>query len=702
MAAELAYTGLKVCVLESGTDKRSNFADGLKEVESERLLIKDNSRERIVGGAGTVWGGLSAPLDTIDLEQWPIQGEEIARYVEEASRYRFPITADFEAPRGWELSGLADKVFVAVRPPYNFATLRSVFEREGVDLVMDATVTGFVHEAGMVHQAVCRASDMREVRVTAQVFVLAMGGIETPRLMLAANIGNEHDQVGRYFMNHPKGYAGRLRLNAPLPASSPYLPRTDGSRMVYAGLRLSEEVQKEQGLLNSCVQFEPDLGLMQRYAYGLWRRLPPALSRLFLILRPRTLRARWFADMEPLPDNRVMLSKRKDVFGVPLAKVSYALSPRDEASLRALHAQIKAGVAAAGLGTLIGGADEVVAVVRQDASHHLGGTRIGHDPSTSVVDTDCKVHSLSNMYVAGGSVFPSGGCANPTMTIVALAIRLANHIATKLAPDTAVRGALEAAGPGSIPRPLVSGAACSIIVIGAGKRVREDVVPALESLGEIFEIHGIYAQHAGEVVGSRGRYEVKKLDALDARHIRFAYVAVPRESVLGVLRQLPAHMEIIVDTPVPYGREAQKEFARFKRVHVAEDSVCMPWLKEYEGRSIKTILAEHALYRYHGIALVKKLCGSIHFAFRLGNMIYLRAGRTWVRIVEPRDYARGKLYINGKEAEGVVQRMNEYKRMGLARMLGSIAKGDEPWTLAQGQDDARIDQRVHRYRLYVG
>ncbi|MFI5024984.1 MAG: GMC oxidoreductase [Alphaproteobacteria bacterium] len=167
---------------------------------------------------------------------------------------------------------------------------------------------------------------------------------------------------------------------------------------------------------------------MQRYAFAVWRRLPSWLAPLCDLLRPRKLWLRWYAEMEPRAENRITLSDKKDAFGLPLPLVSYSLGERDKKTLIALHAQVTEEVRRLGLGRLEVSPEEVITAVGDDASHHLGSTRMGRDPASSVVDADCRVHIVENLYVAGGSVFPSGGSANPTYTIVALAIRLAEHL----------------------------------------------------------------------------------------------------------------------------------------------------------------------------------------------------------------------------------------------------------------------------------
>ena len=162
--------------------------------------------------------------------------------------------------------------------------------------------------------------------------------------------------------------------------------------------------------------------------------------------RVRSLVVENFMEQEPRAANRVTLSDRRDVFGYRLARVELSLSERDMRSVRTLHARLDAELRARGMGSLRSpilseGVGEWP--VANDAAHHMGSTRMGTDPKTSVVDPDCRVHGVSNLYVAGSSVFPTGGSANPTLTIVALAARLAGHVRSVLRD----RGAIRVQGP---------------------------------------------------------------------------------------------------------------------------------------------------------------------------------------------------------------------------------------------------------------
>jgi choline dehydrogenase-like flavoprotein len=534
VAAELADSGLAICVLESGRMRPTRHGDLLKEVTSDGIHVKDYSRERVLGGASTTWAGLSSPLDPADLEPrdflespgWPLPHDELSRfYGEAAERYRFP-PLDFFGADGFgalkadgdlrpEWTNVEEKVFLAAGEPQNFGReQRHVYADGPVDLWLDATLLRLEgdREARTATSALVRTRGGRELRVRARAFVLAAGGIENARLMLLsrdlcdAGLGNEHDQVGRWFMNHPKNYHGILKLAEPVAELPYFFGCIYRGYAGYAGLRLTEEVQRERGLLNSYVRMEPlfpwsdsqgiealvtmvkrtkflvkgfvrsrkgevvelrdysetgddsDLQNVRKSPLD-WLRLVlvvlgdlPRVSRYLwwrLVARRKPLvrevRVRNFMDMEPSPENRVTLSDELDPYGQPRAHAHHAPTERDRRSLVVLHEELVRELAEAGVGALETSlADEDPWPIVQDASHHMGTTRMGTDPATSVVDPDCRVHGARNVWVAGASVFPTSGCANPTFTIVALAIRLARHL-RNVAPARRVDGAERAA-----------------------------------------------------------------------------------------------------------------------------------------------------------------------------------------------------------------------------------------------------------------
>jgi choline dehydrogenase-like flavoprotein len=297
-------------------------------------------------------------------------------------------------------------------------------------------------------------------------------------------------------MNHPKNYFGIVKLARPVEHAPYFFGSLHRGFAGYAGLRFPDSVQKELGLLDSYVRFEPlfpwsdDEGVESLVAlvkrsrgfYARWKRKhadevvelrdwsetgddsdlqnrrrgalgtlplfgnvilhsPSVVQYAWFRLgrrRPkiRRVRVRNFLEMQPSPKNRVTLGTRKDANGSPVARVEHDTSEIDRRTLVELHRALRDELRANGIGELEGDLERAKPwPIDQDASHHMGGTRMGADPRTSVVDPTLRVHGAENLWIAGSSVFPSSGCANPTYTIVALSIRLARHL----------RGVLEAA-----------------------------------------------------------------------------------------------------------------------------------------------------------------------------------------------------------------------------------------------------------------
>jgi choline dehydrogenase-like flavoprotein len=534
LAKSLSGTGIRTCVVESGDQTPEPFADSLRDLESTGIQIRHDSRERVLGGTSTTWTGLSSPLDDIDFSRrawvphsgWPIGKEELVPYYRAASQlFRFPMFSLFSDASWLPDAGgrvpvweeLKEKPFLASDPPQNFGLeFASVCKDTGVDLILGATVTNLVGDASSGEVRGVRLALNGEATFTllAHVVVLACGGIENARVLLnstfscAQGLGNERDQVGRYFMNHPKGNVGIIELQrpaGPLPGYFGFLASGSGY-MGYVGLQLSETTQEREAVLNSYVRFEPVFdwsdnpgveiavdyikrtsalmrvfrrvnkdkmlelrsyaetgdvskttrrqeGFAQhlralreliRHSGSVGRYASSRLSRRLSQPKVTSIRLRNFLEMAPGTSNRVTLDDRVDAFGVRLSKVTHQCCELDKRSIVTLHGVLAREVDRAGWGCLHSDLEAATEPwpINNDASHHMGATRMGTNPATSVVNPDCRVHSTRNVYVAGSSVFPTSGCANPTYTIVALAIRLGEHLQKKMCPGRVDAGAL--------------------------------------------------------------------------------------------------------------------------------------------------------------------------------------------------------------------------------------------------------------------
>jgi choline dehydrogenase-like flavoprotein len=315
--------------------------------------------------------------------------------------------------------------------------------------------------------------------VQARCTVLSAGGIENARLLLTSDrqvrggLGNGRDQVGRYWMEHPlvrggllvapdsAGLAGRLGL---------YDAHWQQGTKVMAKLSVNAERMRKEGLLSTSALLIPRDQLLAGRAFQAYTaaRSPAGKAARLTVRAARAVRiavgaadlltARkvmaaqpdldlngWSAgpdagryrvfevihqtEQSPDPDNRVVLGGDTDRLGrrIPVLQWHWTAADRDRITRsRDLYAE---SFAAAGLGEMIQkNWEQGRPRMLGGNHHHLGGTRMSADPATGVVDVDTKVHGLANLFVAGSSVFPGGGSVNPTLTIVALALRLAAHL----------------------------------------------------------------------------------------------------------------------------------------------------------------------------------------------------------------------------------------------------------------------------------
>ena len=312
--------------------------------------------------------------------------------------------------------------------------------------------------------------------IKAKEYILCCGAIENARLLLAtsdggpAALGNGHDLVGRFYMDHLRVRTGALFTSERLPPIEDmfgYFTSPDGTKY-QIGLALSPKAQRERALLNGCavLEYEGDPADGTAQAQAIWRALQHGgwpqdmgekmwhvlrdMDAVAMNLKRRLVSGRHplmplksaaiVADLEqaPNPESRVTLAEARNALGQREARLNWQLTGLERRTSEQLTKLIGIELTRLGLGRcrLEPGTAEPSCsqgFEPSEAFHQMGTTRMAEDPRYGVVDRHCRVHGVTNLSVGGSSVFPTGGHANPTLTIVALALRLADHLGDALA-----------------------------------------------------------------------------------------------------------------------------------------------------------------------------------------------------------------------------------------------------------------------------
>lgn len=492
LAHELAGSSLTVAVLEGGGLTPSVESQAIYKGASvgQDCGALDAIRLRSLGGSSGHWAGYLRQLRDSDLDgwasipgtAWPIEPAELRRYEERAKALMDVAdqslngedwASSFDLPfLPFDQSKLTHGVTLVRRVHFGQFAQANLKDVDNVSIYLNANLTNIEtpENAASVSGLEVKTFSGKTFTATAKYYVLACGGIENPRLLLASSkvepngIGNDHDVVGRYFMEHPYS-AGLLNIYSPQSAAD-RLENVYGTTHptghgfnIYPHIELADaakEAHDAGGMLAKVHrQRRPQKGLdvirdIRDWLVGDaddfdYQSLADALLHLDDIsIRTRDrvagLRSinglRITSEQRPNPDSRVGVDRGElDVLGMPKIRVNWQLGDEDFESVRTGIRQFAAEIGRMGLGHVRSSALESRENWNETvhwAYHHMGTTRMGNDPKTSVVDKHLRVHNKSNLFVAGSSVFPSSGTATPTFTIIALAIRLADSLRDKL------------------------------------------------------------------------------------------------------------------------------------------------------------------------------------------------------------------------------------------------------------------------------
>jgi choline dehydrogenase-like flavoprotein len=504
LCLELAGSSVRVALIESGGAEPDPDTQMLASGENTGLAYfpLDAARLRCFGGTTAHWGGFCRPLHDIDFEErpwvpysgWPIRPQDLEPYYGKAQQLCQIGPFAYE-PDQWDLGDTPPLPLkgrdvrtrlIQFSPPTRFGVRyqSAILSAPNINTYLHSNVVAIVPDAdgGHIRRLDVATFAGNRFSVRAKTYVIAAGGIENARLLLASNqvipagVGNRFDLVGRFFAEHinldtagvfPNDARTSFALYQRTSRAQLRRPLAGGASVALMGyVELDESVQRSARTLNYSADIEEtywtDYFLHDDRYYGadrlyrdkshsrlrdmeetlqmMWRNLSDAVGEAFgghgSTPVSKFYKVITTQEQAPNPDSRVMLADAKDRFGRPLTRLNWRLTDLDRYTIKVAMQRLTQALGAAGLARLHVAIDldsDRWPTHLQGSWHHSGTTRMHQDPRRGVVDANCKVHGISNLYIAGASVFPTNGNGNPTLPLVALSARLASHLRTLLA-----------------------------------------------------------------------------------------------------------------------------------------------------------------------------------------------------------------------------------------------------------------------------
>jgi choline dehydrogenase-like flavoprotein len=466
LAREYKDRRFRTILLESGGPEPEPETQALYqgEIVGHPYYSLDSSRLRFLGGTTNHWGGMCLPFDEIDFEErswvphsgWPIGLADLEPFYRRAQvlcelgpydyRVAYWMKRRGKAPLPIKGGPIVPRI-AQFSPPTRFGTrYREALEQaRSVSTYLHANVLEFETDRSSrtVERVNVASLGGSRFTVSARVFILAAGAIENARILLLSRkgspkgLGNQHDLVGRYFMERVN-YRSGIFVPEDGALWEPFFELDRIGKLGINGFLGTDTAwQRKSEALNSSLHLHTTVSdnLSDRawdVIAGLWDRS----------IHGRQPAANYFDiwhDVEPVPNpsSRVRLAEARDALGQPRIELDWRLSPELEGrTIRRVLRAFATEMGRQGQGRVRseipdqgdGWSEEVVG-----SFHQMGTTRMHSDPRQGVVDADCRVHGISNLYITGSSIFPTAGQANPTLTLLALALRLGDGIAETFA-----------------------------------------------------------------------------------------------------------------------------------------------------------------------------------------------------------------------------------------------------------------------------
>jgi choline dehydrogenase-like flavoprotein len=480
LALDLASNNRRVVLVESGgfdfSPRTQSLYEG--EVTEQGFIPLDVDRLRYLGGATNHWSGSCRPFDPSEFEGWPFEITALDNYYRRSQQILQLGPFTYE-PEDWitdrtpllnfgSSARFQNRMFQYSSPPMRFGTAyKNELDTKNISVYLNANLTDIETNpsASEVSGVALACLNGRRFRAHARHYVLATGGIENARLLLNSDhirqggLGNEFDLVGRYFSDHPVVYnVATIKFTDPHPKLDFYDTNVVRGQMVQGYLAPSPTLRREQQLpafivglsLGSNPAGDNAKGSLQiAYRNLVSGHFPRSLQyhaqnivagverrarKLYYTLpgcAPVEYTSSYSVELRPDPDSRVTLMNTVDALGMRRVKVDWRLPGDFIETLRRAHELLAQELSQHNLGTLrMNPGSDILKAAKNFSSghHHMGTTRMHTDPRKGVVDANSRVHGIGNLFIAGSSIFPTYSSDDPTMTIIALTLKLADHL----------------------------------------------------------------------------------------------------------------------------------------------------------------------------------------------------------------------------------------------------------------------------------
>jgi choline dehydrogenase-like flavoprotein len=489
LGLQFESTKHRVIILESGGRSPKPEYENLNTGKNTGPLFLDlsNSRKRCLGGASKIWAGVCRPLEAEDFQKrkqvpfsgWPISKKDLDPYYNDAAKlvgidssllYQEGWNKDFEVAVNFPFdkrpnSNVKGKLFQQIstdKRDFGVKYEEKLENSKNIRVLLHGTLTDIKlsSTSEIVSEVEVSSLNNKKRTIRAKKIVLACGALENPRILLLANksqkegLGNSRGNVGRYFMSHP-GFSSIAQIVKQDDRSC--LKKAKRYEEIFGmTVEFNEKLKNKKSLIGHNFNFKNK----GKKHFNLARKIKRRLSSGRLTFAEvwdsylnmpyssafndaacnmqgkEFFRQDWYGSVsiEQIPNPNSRLSLDNDVDSLGQKKISFhwdKISDLEKESVRKIVHTMGIELGRLGMGrvkyeeNLIDGS---AFEISDSINHQMGTTRMADSPKDGVVDKDCRVFGIKNLYIAGGSVFSTAGSVNPTFTIIALSLRLADHL----------------------------------------------------------------------------------------------------------------------------------------------------------------------------------------------------------------------------------------------------------------------------------